>query len=402
MDIYNEQQIADISDYVVDIRNSDLYIPSDTTETIQISHNQNQRRIAYLVVDTNFILSHLTVLSDLESLLHTKYNGAFQIVIPKQVVHELDGLKESKRSVDSNHSIARLARNAINWCYSHFHDSIPTVTGQRLHERVDKSAIKDNAILDCCLYFQNVENGGGNLVILMSDDKNLCVKSLVNNVLTVSYREGMTADLIAENVVSELNTNYNYGQGNQEYQQEQQQPQYGMYDNISYGNHEDEMQIEDNYMDYKPVEVQTQMSKPHNVVKEETHMETLYSQITALVLEALAYAVRTIYEDEMELVDYKESEVRNLTDAARCIIKYSFSIFGDFFLGRNNPMKTLDCNFSKYTKMPSKDDIHEVKDFVAFWGDFLDGIYAERPRDQKLALAQIKANWNKMVDDIRR
>lgn len=385
MDIDDEGQIADISNYVVNLRNGELYIPRETTvsgtptPTQSPNLNQNQHKIAYLVVDTNFILSHLTLLDDLEKLLHGKYKGLYQIVIPKQVVHELDGLKEAKKVVDSTFSISKLARNVINWCYTHFHESIPTVTGQRLHERVDKNAEKDNAILDCCLYFQNMENGGGNLVILMSDDKNLCVKSLVNNVLTVSYRQGMTAEMIAENVVNELNLNYQYDQ-----QPKQQQV------NADY--HDDVMDEDDLYAEHER-EVQ---SAP---IETKDPIETIYSQVTMLVLESISYAVRYIYEDETYMVDYKESEMKDLKDAGKFIIRYSFSIFGDFFTRRTSPINTLEKNFSKYTKMPDK-DVGEVKDFITFWADFLDGIYNTRSDEQKEALSQIKGNWYRLASSL--
>lgn len=385
MDIDDEGQIADISNYVVNLRNGELYIPRETTvsgtptPTQSPNLNQNQHKIAYLVVDTNFILSHLTLLDDLEKLLHGKYKGLYQIVIPKQVVHELDGLKEAKKVVDSTFSISKLARNVINWCYTHFHESIPTVTGQRLHERVDKNAEKDNAILDCCLYFQNMENGGGNLVILMSDDKNLCVKSLVNNVLTVSYRQGMTAEMIAENVVNELNLNYQYDQ-----QPKQQQV------NADY--HDDVMDEDDSYAEHER-EVQ---SAP---IETKDPIETIYSQVTMLVLESISYAVRYIYEDETYMVDYKESEMKDLKDAGKFIIRYSFSIFGDFFTRRTSPINTLEKNFSKYTKMPDK-DVGEVKDFITFWADFLDGIYNTRSDEQKEALSQIKGNWYRLASSL--
>lgn len=379
MDIDDEEQIADISRFVVDLRNGELYIPPGTISSPIPSSNQSRKKIAYLVVDTNFILSHLELLSDLEILLHDKYKGMYQIVIPKQVVHELDGLKEAKRMIDSTHSIAKLARNAINWCYEHFHDSIPTVTGQRLHERVDKSAEKDNAILDCCLYFQNVENGGGNLVILMSDDKNLCVKSLVNNVLTISYRTGMTAELIAENVVNELRMNYQY----REPPEQQVATETADYYNDTEMNMEDDSMIAES-------EVSNVPGDP---------VETIYSQVTMLVLESISYAIRYIYEDETDLVDYKDSEMKNLKDAGRFIIRYSFSIFGDFFTRSKSPLKALERNFAKYTSIPYH-DVKEVKDFITFWGDFLDGIYESRTDEQKAALMQIKENWNMLISKL--
>lgn len=432
MDISDHEQLDEITDYVTEMRDQNTFVPSDATfmDTFRFQQEQNQKgpRLAYLVVDTNFILTHLSVLDGLEQLLHGPCVGAYQIVIPKQVVHELDGLKESNRAFsntpgsgsryDSQHSISTLARRAIDWCYAHFHDSLPTVTGQRLHERIDRNASKDNAILDCCLYFQNVENGGGNLSVLLSDDKNLCVKALVNNVLTVSFRPGMTAELIAANVLSELeyinnggcpmNTNglsnttqiVNQSQyREQEVDENTSQPQSNqlLYND---GNIATEEMMTDTYQEDPPARGIAE-TKADDGSPEKT-FSTIYRQVTSVVLEAVNFAVNYIHEEDIYMIDYDGSKISGLRDAAKCIVRLGFSTFSDFFDRRNtfNPMKILGdaTQFHKYTAQPRTVD--ELKEFLTFWTDFLDGIYKSRAEEQRQALEQLEQLWKNKIKAI--
>lgn len=405
MNIDNERELQDITNYVADIRNNHTFIPTDMTDYQTTSTNFNKPKIAYLIIDTNFILSHLTIIEDLEKLLHEKYMGLYHIVIPKQVIHELDGLKESSKSFngESRHSISRLARVAIDWCYTHFHESVPTVSGQRIHERIDKDAIKDNAILDCCLYFQNVENGGNNLVVLMSDDKNLCNKALVNNVLTISYRAGMTAELIAVNVVGELGNDQQFDQQyqQQQYQQQQyQQQQYPQHEGVgSMMEYDDEIIIEDAQQPQQTQQIQEPTKQDNSMF---AVANEIYTQVTTLVLEAIHYAVTSIYEEDLYMIDYNESKMNDLNDAARCIKRLGFSTFADFFDRRShfNPMKILEDRyaFDKYVRVAMT--VPDLRDFVTFWSDFLDGIYKNRKSTQKDALNQIEKSWNARIKQI--
>lgn len=393
-DIIDGEYISEIANYVADLRDN-TFIPRDMSnyKETQTFTSLTKKKIAYLIVDTNFILSNLPILQDLESLLHTKYVAMYHIIIPKQVIHELDGLKDSGKSLlNSRHSISELARCAIDWCYAHFHDSIPTVSGQRLHERIDKNTTKDNSILDCCLYFKNVENNGNNLVVLLSNDKNLCVKALVNNILTISYRSGMTADLIASNVVSELRSETEY---NQQYQH---QDQYVDEPSMEYDDMTDETKALGQKISEQAVSTLPNINNSFDFISNE-----IYGQITTLVLEAVNYAITSIYEDDIFMVDYDESKINSLKDASKCILRLGFSVFEDFFDRKKssfNPMKILKDNyqFDKFVNMPST--VNDLKEFVTFWCDFLDGIYKNRNSVQKDALLQVENNWKNRIDAI--
>lgn len=398
MDAGDDGNISEITNYVADIRNN-TFIPTDMSnynDTQQFTSSTSMKKIAYLIVDTNFILSNLSLLQDLEKLLHATYMGMYHIIIPKQVIHELDGLKDANKSiVNSQHSISTLARFAIDWCYAHFHDSIPTVSGQRLNERIDKNATKDNSILDCCLYFKNVENYGNNLVILLSNDKNLCVKALVNNLLTISYRNGMTADLIASNIVSELQDEMEYRQQNQ---QQPYQGQYSDQNSIEYDNTIGEPQEITQQVPGQSTSAAITTNDSFHPVSNE-----IYGQVTTLVLESINYAIVSIYEDDIFMVDYDESKMNSLKDAGKCIVRLGFSIFEDFFDKKKssfNPMNILkdSVEFNKFVNIPLT--IDDLKEFVTFWSDFLDGIYKNRNIVQKDALLKIEKNWKNRIDGI--
>lgn len=415
MDIDDQSQIMDITNHVVDLRNSDLFIPTDMSssqsnyddDTSSASQpNQNQQHIAYLIVDTNFILSHLKLLDDLERLLHEKYMGAYQIVIPKQVIHELDGLKDSDRStIESKHSMSTLARESINWCYLHFYESVPTITGQRLHERIDKNATKDNAILDCCLYFQNVENGGSNMVVLLSNDKNLCNKALVNNILTISYRPQMTADLIANNVVSELINSYNFNYNNENINPNANSNYTSIYNHDGMGiemEMENETQIptqKHHILNAQPSPPPPSAQQQHQTLNDVSY--EIYNQVTTLVLEAIKYAVDSIFGDDTDMVGYNDYKMRTLTDASRCIVKLGVSTFSDFFDRRRfNPMKILQDRDQQRLFINQPENKSTLLEFITFWSEFLEGIYKNRESNQKDALNQIIKHWENLAKSV--
>ena len=48
-----------------------------------------------------------------------------------------------------------------------------------------------------------------------------------------------------------------------------------------------------------------------------------------------------------------------------------------------------------YVNVPK--DVPSLKTFVAFWTDFLEGIYANRGQSQKAALSQIINHWQGLI-----
>lgn len=148
----------------------------------------------YLVVDTNVLILHLDLVKQLADLAP---QANITIIIPVAVVKELDGLKQSSKV----HSKRIPAQKAITWYFELFAASSPYVRGQRHQEVIDELTHNDDAILDCCLYIK--QQHPNDLVVLMSNDKNLCAKALIEPIPTVTVVSKMTAFSIAEMIYNE-------------------------------------------------------------------------------------------------------------------------------------------------------------------------------------------------------
>lgn len=225
----SEESVSSISNVIRKQRDSDLlddYASSpDESSPHENGHRKSrlvpelpmlQNANAALVVDTNFMLTHLDIVEELKELAE-QYNQV--IVIPWIVVQELDGLKSSTRknyhrssSASSSNSssgedtittetIGFLARKATAWIYQVFAQRDSRVVGQKLTQRIDKNLRGDDSILDCCLYFQEEYLL---LTIILSNDRNMCNKSLVHNIKTVTFTKSLTAKQISEMVQAEV------------------------------------------------------------------------------------------------------------------------------------------------------------------------------------------------------
>ncbi|GMM27709.1 mRNA-processing endoribonuclease [Martiniozyma asiatica (nom. inval.)] len=333
----------------------------------------------YLVVDTNFLLSHLEIIERL--VIIQSGQPYYTIIIPRQVLQELDGLKSSI----NNNEVAIQARSSIDYLYSKFHDVSPEIRSQRIREQINSNVTKDESILDCCLYFQSSINSNS-MVVLLSNDKNLCNLALAENILTVSWRDGMSGDIIAEKVIEEyqqrgINNNYNginnfndndddndmieVDLDNNDWisnsvgNEEAQELLYESDENNNIKNmdttYTDDIQskhsefIENDYKSISPAESKS-------IYKFMRARDEIYSQMTTLIKESITYAVKFVYGDDFELISYKESDLRSLKDAAYFIKKMGHSTFSDFFPRRGGPLDTLRDKESviKYSSKPKR------------------------------------------------
>ncbi|GMG31877.1 unnamed protein product [Ambrosiozyma monospora] len=373
----------------------------------------------FLVVDTNFIISHLELLNDLHKL-STKYKQIYQIIIPITVVSELDGLKTS-----SSRSLAIRARKAIDWCYAFLHNSDPIVKGQKLSERIERDSKADNAILDCCLYFK--ENNAGHMVVLMSNDKNFCVKALTNELLTISHRPQMTAKLIGDTIVRENSTNIEdrvtrdnllddedmadissyFTHAMVSDQQVSRPPQSsGNVSNISSC-----MTLEDpdghEYIDddfnlgesasTPPSTTPGTINIPKEISIDQACLE-IYTQAESLTKEAVDFVLKSEFGEDYEMVGYDPDNLIDLKDCCKVLKKFSFSAFGEYFPKHNRTMKRLSSYYMQNKLSQAPLSIDELKEFKDFWGDVVACLY--KNRDQKLvnALEKILEAWDRTID----
>jgi hypothetical protein len=129
-------------------------------------------------------------------LLLLKSQSQIQVIVPYMVVRELDGLKsfsgptsDPSRSSDSKQLISDCARQAISLLYTNLQSGNSGIHGQTMTETTRQGSSSngspDDSILDCCLFWKEKHTLQAS-VILLSNDKNLCVKALVHSIKTVS------------------------------------------------------------------------------------------------------------------------------------------------------------------------------------------------------------------------
>lgn len=129
-------------------------------------------------------------------LLLLKGQSQIQVIVPYMVVRELDGLKnfsgivpvsDPSRSSNSRQLISDCARQSIALLYTSLQSGNSGIHGQTMAETMlkDSNGSPDDSILDCCLFWKE-KHGSQASVLLLSNDKNLCVKAMVHSIKTVS------------------------------------------------------------------------------------------------------------------------------------------------------------------------------------------------------------------------
>lgn len=359
--------------------------PIQFNDETNIPQNNSQASI-YLVIDTNFIISHLRLLNELQHL-HTEYHDIYRIIIPKQVMQELDGLKKDK-SYENGLQIGQLCRSAIDWCYKNMHDNDTTVKGQKLYECIDRTTEKDDSILDCCLYFKS--KYPDSLVILMTNDKNLCVKALSNEILTISYRKGMTAPLIASKITDEAmmrNSSHKSTSTNVINNQNQ-----CLTEDI-----DDAMLVDE---DEAKIDKSPALASQKLTLSDASN--TIYNQVQVLVLEVIDYAVKTVFNEDTALIGYDPTKIKSLRDACYEIKQLKISTFSEFFSGHGvfKPLQILEDHdqLIKYSSKPAS--VEEFKDFKEFWSRFLEIMYHKRSPSLNHDLETIMKSWNTLESEL--
>jgi rRNA-processing protein FCF1 len=421
----NEQEVELIAKYVTDERSSN-HSENTRWDSSGLSNSHDDERYrgpelkptreTLMVVDTNFILSHLDIIDSLAKL-NVKYHH--KIVIPVTVVKELDGLKMSKRTTNDNtvdgKTVGHLARWANSWIFQKLADLNSSVRAQKLREFIDRSAVKDDAILDYCLFLQQKENA---LVILLSNDKNLCMKALANDVLTVSYRKGMTADLIAAKAFTEnqsqatgIVNHYNHLQitgpstTEKRYQQQESDSyQSPITDRRIYSASNDLM--DQDIMDIESFDStsqqQPQIQAQPLSVQDASHLtriddfreasELVFQEVQKVVLDAIDQCMFEEYGEDIDMIGYDKSKMRTLLDSSKTIITYWVSVFTEYFQrGAFKPFNTRGRKDPVFTHVPK--DGTELSNFVEYWSHVLRGLYIKRDDRQNDALEKIVERW---------
>ncbi|SCU80800.1 LADA_0B09604g1_1 [Lachancea dasiensis] len=346
-DINQDPHSQTISDLLTEQRHNEVDVAGPQYE-------QEKCKTAF-VIDTNFIISHLDILDELRLSGH---QYGHEIVVPRTVIHELDGLKNSDAKVDvtSLHfqPIGVLARRANDWIYTNLANLHSAVVGQRLNQRLDHSSAKDDAILDCCIYFKDALN---RFVVLMSNDKNLCLKALAEKIPTVSYREGMSAEVIARKVLDEKEHSVGSSTGH-----------------------------------IGPIQSNNSVDCSSPDSEFQKTADKIYHEIGAILPSALDYIMNAEYGDDLNLTDYRRAQINSLQSCSRCIAKYWVSTFASYFTGSGLNRDSWREAGNHILRVPS--DKRELEEHINFWTCVLRCLYKNREDTQKYALNVLSERWS--------
>ncbi|OBA16992.1 hypothetical protein METBIDRAFT_48001 [Metschnikowia bicuspidata var. bicuspidata NRRL YB-4993] len=356
-----------ISDIVASSRSETDFSASDEMELdrhiLQTSTVALQGNVSYLIIDTNFILSQLLILDELKTI-GERYG--IVIVIPIQVVRELDGLKGSENRASNEQGglldIGKLARRANDWIFSCLAQRCPTVKGQGLKEKIDRYATKDDAILDCCLYYK--EEYKHTLQILFSNDKNLCLKALMNDVLTISFHKDMSAQLIAEKIYQENMMRFGY--------------------------------IDPNSV----ASVEVEVPSPVHAQSPEQITESIYAEILKVACHIVGLYMRAEYGDDISLIrDYDANSTVSLEDAVMVIIRFWRPVFSQSLRG-GEPFEEHHGRSTPIMVDPPR-SAHDLLQFVDFWESLLLKLYEKNSRLDGLEVIQIHAKkWKDLAHSL--
>lgn len=442
------KEVSVISDYVRDNRRRALprYEPQRAeTPSLPDPVSPVHGRASYLVVDTNFMLSHLNILDELQAL--SEQYGLL-IVIPMMVVQELDGLKNSGRfndgppirssknsgrytsaSIDekygdkqsegllSSASVGHLARWANDWIYSALAERSPLVRGQKPSQRLDTTADKDDAILDCCLYFK--ASYPDTLQILLSNDKNLCLKALTNDVLTVSYRPEMSAKHIAEKIHEENirrfgNVLQSGLQGST--QAVPQDVAQDVLQGVAQNNHQGVPQPfpaatpDPSHPPYPSVASQPIIPPSHtpqpsltshisqntpSLAPLDITSHQIFLEIQDITLSVVHHCMKRVYGSDVDyLANYAEETVVSLRDCVQVMILFWTPVFSGIFKNGMPPFDNDQMSDSQSLFCDEPTSPSELGQFVEFWTHILAVLYeAEMDSHQNQALSILTRRW---------
>ncbi|XP_048803043.1 transcriptional protein SWT1 isoform X1 [Lagopus muta] len=186
------QTCGELTSMEIDLPEQDLNIYAETSSGLNI----------LVVIDTNIMISHLEFVKSLKSE-DIPGIGKLALIIPWVVLQELDNLKKGKMLVH----VRQKAVPAVQFIYASLKNQDPKLWGQSMQLASQKiyglcDENNDDRVLQCCLQYQSLFPQA--VVILCTDDKNLCNKAIVCEVKALCKVDLVTA-LLNLNVNKHLN-----------------------------------------------------------------------------------------------------------------------------------------------------------------------------------------------------
>ncbi|KAM6414732.1 transcriptional protein SWT1 isoform 2-T2 [Rhynochetos jubatus] len=176
------QTCGELTSMEIDLPEQDLNIPAEAfTSGLNI----------LVVIDTNIMISHLEFVRSLKSE-DIPGVGRLALVIPWVVLQELDNLKKGKML----QHVRDKAIPAVQFIYMCLKNQDSKLWGQSMQLASQKiyglsDENNDDRVLQCCLQYQNLFPQA--VVILCTDDKNLCNKAIVSEVKAFCKADLVTA-----------------------------------------------------------------------------------------------------------------------------------------------------------------------------------------------------------------
>ncbi|XP_061860255.1 transcriptional protein SWT1 isoform X2 [Colius striatus] len=176
------QTCGELTSMEIDLPEQDLNISSEAfTSGLNI----------LVVIDTNIMISHLEFVRSLKSE-DVPGIGRLALIIPWVVLQELDNLKKGKVL----QHVRDKAIPAVQFIYTCLKNQDSRLWGQSMQLASQKiyglsDENNDDRVLQCCLQYQNLFPQA--VVILCTDDKNLCSKAIVSEVKAFCKADLVTA-----------------------------------------------------------------------------------------------------------------------------------------------------------------------------------------------------------------
>lgn len=358
VDIQDENDAQNVSRMLSnkrsDISNEDDMPISNEDLDSRIPVLMPTRMRSLFVVDTNFFISHLGML---ESLRRLRQSFHHQIVVPNTVIRELDGLKSSTKEVrvsQDTEVIGKLARQANDWVYKNLASMDSGVMGQKIRQAINPDCVKDDAILDCCLYFKEKMQC---FVVLLSNDKNLCMKALTEGLPTVTFKKGMTAELIASMTYNENLSIFGPGAPD----------------------------TSDETMDDAHAPAAADFGQT---------AARVYDEITAALRESIMHIMCHEYGEDINLIGVDSASLTDMPAIIHCFEKFWISVFAEYF--KKSTIKKEDWkDFPSCLSRPPSNSA-DLKNFVIFWGEILTYLYVKRPEEENERIEHAIQHWSNL------
>ncbi|OXB53541.1 hypothetical protein ASZ78_000061 [Callipepla squamata] len=175
------QTCGELTSMDIDLPEQDLNISAGTFSDLNI----------LVVIDTNIMISHLEFVKSLKSE-DIPGIGKLALIIPWVVLQELDNLKKGKMLLH----VRQKAIPAVQFIYTCLKNQDSKLWGQSMQLASQKiyglsDENNDDRVLQCCLQYQSLFPQA--VVVLCTDDKNLCNKAIVCEVKALCKVDLVTA-----------------------------------------------------------------------------------------------------------------------------------------------------------------------------------------------------------------